>query len=220
MSEGMAPEVNAEALAYKTGHTKTWNETWRQLYDQFGGAIMAYARRRGLDESSAQDVLQEVMATVIRSQNGEAKGYDQKGGVFQAWLWGVIRHRLLEAFRRAHKTPPFEPEQNADGEEAGNRGQLGAVLPPDYTEKEEEEWQRAILDAAMESVRARVGPQTFAIFTALLNETASHDELAKETGNTRNNIDAIKHRCKNMVIKEARKIRGEWELLRQPGIAL
>jgi RNA polymerase sigma factor (sigma-70 family) len=220
MSEAGFKELAADGLAYKPGHTKTWNEAWRELYEQLGDTIIAYGRRRGLDEKLAEDVLQEVMATIIRSQHGRAKGYDQSGGAFQAWLWGVIRHRVLEAFRRAGKTPLYTLSQNDDSEDLDEDGRHGCELPPDYSEKEEQEWQRAILDAAMERVRARVDAATFAVFVASLKEEASPDELAMHAGMTRNNVDAIKHRCKKMLIEEAQKIRAEWELLRKPKIKL
>jgi len=214
MNESKLETFPAEKLVHVKGHTKTWNENWRQLYDEFRDVVIAYSRRRGLDENSADDVLQEVMSTVIASQHGMVKGYDPGKGNFKAWLWGVINHRVREVRRRASKTPPL-PQPKKEDEEPQDDGRYGAVEPPDYARLEEETWQHAILDAAVKRAEARVGQEQFAIFLALLKEEASPMELAERTGRTRNNIDAIKHQCKEMVITEATRILREWELLRQ-----
>jgi RNA polymerase sigma factor (sigma-70 family) len=217
MNETTANDSCAEGLVRQPGQTSAWNESWRRFYDQFAETITAFARRRGLDANSAQDVLQEVMATVIYSHNGKAAGYRPESGAFQAWIWGVIRHRVPEAFRRLGRTHPPAPLE-LDGEERNDDGHEGVDQPPGYAEIEERQWELSILDAAMERARARVGAQSFAIFTALLKEDACPEELAQKTGLTRKNIDATKHRCKNMVISEVRHIREEWECLRQPKV--
>jgi RNA polymerase sigma factor (sigma-70 family) len=219
MSKPPANDSCAERLVRQPGQTSAWNEAWRGFYEQFAETIIAYARRRGLDADSARDVLQEVMATVIYSQHGKVAGYRPESGAFRAWIWGVIRHRLQEAFRRLGETPLPAPRE-ADGEERTDDGGDGMDPPPDYAEMEERQWELSILDAAMKRAQARVGAQNFAIFISLLKEDAAPEDLARKTGITRNNIDAIKHRCKNMVIIEARHIREEWECLRQLKVKL
>src|SRR5215510_13023091 len=88
---------------YVPGATANWNNSWRQLYDQFGPAILAYARRAGLNAHSAEDALQEVMTTVIRCQHQLAGAYDPRRGSFQAWFWGVIRNRVRSVRRADQK---------------------------------------------------------------------------------------------------------------------
>jgi RNA polymerase sigma factor (sigma-70 family) len=213
----MSPDPDAlEPIPYTPGSTTLWNNSWRHIYDHFANAIVVYACRRGLNEHSAQDVLQEVMATLIRCQHGQEAGYDRKGGAFQAWLWGVIKNRVRSVRRKDDKEEPASPLRNTGAEEE-DRAALPETPqpPPDFEKMEEDEWQRALLAAALRKVQERVTPENFAIYTALLEEKASSEQLAQTYNKEPNAIYAVKHRCEKMVITEARTIRDAWAALRQ-----
>src|SRR4051795_13351137 len=79
---------------YQPGETTAWNAAWCSIYEHFADAILVYAKRRGLDDHSAEDVLQEVMTTLIRCQHGQEAQRDKSAVSFQSWLWGVIRNRV------------------------------------------------------------------------------------------------------------------------------
>jgi hypothetical protein len=49
----------------------------------------------------------------------------------------------------------------------------------------------------------------------LLQEKAKPAELATRTGRTRNNIDAINHQCKKLVIEEGNKLLNAWKKLEE-----
>jgi RNA polymerase sigma factor (sigma-70 family) len=192
-----------------------WNDSWRAIYDRFGEAILAYARRGGLNEHSAHDVLQEVMTTLIRCQHGQAAGYNPAGGSFQGWLWTVIRNRVHSVRRKDRKEEAASPlAQTQFGKENEHRLPEIPLPPPDFERMEEAEWQRALLAAAMRKVQERVNPKNFAIYTALLEENAGPEELAVAHGMKANAIYALKHRCEEMLLCEARALRESWEQLR------
>ena len=208
--------TSLEPVAYAPGNTTIWNVSWRRIYDHFANAILAYACRRGLNEHSAQDVLQEVMATLIRCQHGQEAGYDRKGGAFQAWLWGVIKNRVRSVRRKDDKEEPASPIRHT-GEDEDDPAALPEVPqpPPDFAQMDEDEWHRALLAAALRKVQERVTPENFAIYTALLEEKATPEELAKTYGKETNAIYAVKHRCEKKVITVARAMREAWAALRQ-----
>jgi RNA polymerase sigma factor (sigma-70 family) len=201
-----------EPVPYAPGATTLWNDSWRRIYGHFGHAILAYARQRGLNDHSAEDVLQEVMTTVIRSQHGQAAAYDRGAGSFQAWLWGVIRNRVHSVRRKDHREEAVSPVKTRDvnGE---TRMPLPEVpqAPPDFEEREDEQWQRALLTAALRKVQERVTGESFAIYTALLWEKATVEELARRHGKESNAIYAVKHRCEQILMSEVRALRQAWE---------
>jgi len=217
MAEPDSAQESFEPLTYVSGRTTLWNSSWRRIYEHFGYAIVAYARGKGLNDQSAHDVLQEVMVTILRCKNGNAASYDKKKGSFQGWIWGVIRNRVRSVRRQLGKEELTNPLPSDDREiERQTKSILEiAQSPPDFAEMDQEGWERAILEAAVQRVRAKAPHEKFTIFTALLAEKASPAELAQQYGETRNNIDAIKHRYKKMAIKEAKAIRAEWEQLRE-----
>jgi RNA polymerase sigma factor (sigma-70 family) len=207
-------ETNSRTLgpvAYAPGRTTAWNASWRQVYDQFGPAIIAYARRQGLNEHSAEDVLQEVMTTLIRCRCGQGAGYDPKIGPFQAWLWGVIRNRVRSVRRKDEKEDTVSPIPAADAEEGTERA-LPDVLqtPQDFAARDDEEWQSALLAAAMWRLQQRVTSENFAIYTALLEETATPEELGLKYGKLPNAIYAVKHRCEKILLRGAREAHRNW----------
>lgn len=216
MSESVSKDPVSEPLAYAPGSTTIWNNSWRHIYEQFSQAIIAYARRRGLNDHSAEDVLQEVMMTLIRCQHGQEPGHDSKAGHFQAWLWGVIRNRVRTVRRKDQKEEIAAPLPAVDGSgEARNQLPEVPQPPPDFEQMEEDQWQQALLAAAMQQMRQRVSPENFAIFTGLLEEKSTPEQLAEQLGKKRNAIDAANFRCKAMLLDEARRIRETWEQLRQ-----
>jgi RNA polymerase sigma factor (sigma-70 family) len=217
MPESNADNAALEPAVYAPGVTTFWNNSWRQIYDHFSHAIMAYARRRGLSDHSAEDVLQEVMTTLIRCQHGQEAGYKREAGSFQGWLWGVIRNRVHSVRRKDTKERPASPlpAQNDGGETSIPLPEV-AQPPADIAQMEEEEWQRALLAAAMRKLRERVTPENFAIYTALLGESASPEELGRQYGKEANAVYAVKHRCEKMLLAEAQALREAWERLRGP----
>jgi RNA polymerase sigma factor (sigma-70 family) len=195
---------------YVPGRTTTWNNRWRNLFDHFGQAIMAYARRCGLKEHSAEDVLQEVMTTLLRCQHGQEPDWNSKAGSFRVWLWGVIRNRV-RSVRRQDATSALATRDSVGLAE----GKLADLAAPsaDFEALDEQRWEQALLAAALRKVQARVTAQNFAIYTALLQERAAPEELGRIYGKQPNAIYAIKHRCDKMLLSEAKLLRTAWEQL-------
>jgi RNA polymerase sigma factor (sigma-70 family) len=207
-------EPSLEPPVYTPGATTLWNNSWRRIYDQFGQAIIAYARRQGLNDHSAEDVLQEVMTTLIRCQHGQTAGYNPQAGPFQSWLWNVIRNRVRSIRRKDRKEEVASPiSQTSVGREASHSLPEVPLPAPDFGMLEEEEWQRALLAAAMRKMQERVKPKNFAIYTALLNQKEPED-LAATFDMKTNAIYAVKHRCEEILLCEARTLRCAWGQLR------
>jgi RNA polymerase sigma factor (sigma-70 family) len=214
------PEVDSSVdelnpLPYAPGATTLWNNSWRRIYDQFGNAILAFARRRGLNDHSAEDVLQEVMVALIRCQLQPANAYNPNAGSFQAWLWGIIRNRVRSVRRKDDKEEVLPASASAASTEQVVRSlPEGAQPPHDFEQSEEAQWQHALFAAALRKVEARVTPENFSIFAALLEERATIEELALTHAKKPNAIYALKHRCEEMLLVEARALRAAWEELR------
>jgi RNA polymerase sigma factor (sigma-70 family) len=200
---------------YVPGSTTLWNQNWRSIYDHFGPAILAYARRLGLSEHSAEDVLQEVMTTLIRCECGQAAAYRPRAGPFQSWLWGVIRNRVRSIRRHDQRAGVALPAAFGRDESPGIPE---TAEPPDNLDlKEEQAWQQALLAAAMRKMQQRVTHKNFAIYSALLEEKATPKQLAATYKVQINAVYAAKHRCEEILVAEARILREQWEQLSRAG---
>jgi DNA-directed RNA polymerase specialized sigma24 family protein len=209
VSESASKPTLAAPVLYVQGHTRTWNDSWQRLYSSWNEVIVAFCLRQGLNQHSAQNVCQETMVTVLRSHHGQTAGYDSRQGSFESWLWGVIRNRVKAERRRHGKEVLVAPVREfRDGERVEPLATIFTQPAADLAMAEAEQERQAVWVAALQRVRQRVRPENFQIYAALLEQSSEPEALARQHGKTVNNIYAIKHRCDDLVITEARSIRN------------
>src|SRR5689334_15080221 len=72
------------------------DEEWvRQLFEEHGRAMLAYATRLTRDRSAAEDIVQEVL---VRAWGHRVAPVERKTAV-RAWLFTVIRNLVVDRFR-------------------------------------------------------------------------------------------------------------------------
>jgi RNA polymerase sigma-70 factor (ECF subfamily) len=74
---------------------------WQEFFDTYWKLIYGVARRSGLSDAEAQDVVQETMIAVARHMPGF--NYDPANGSFKAWLLNMTRWRITDQVRRRSK---------------------------------------------------------------------------------------------------------------------
>jgi DNA-directed RNA polymerase specialized sigma24 family protein len=211
VSDVAAKPTLVAPVLYVQGHTRTWNESWQRLYASWNEVIVAFCLRQGLNEQSAQNVCQETMICLLRSHYGQTAGYDSRQGSFQSWFWGVIRNRV-KAERRRHTKEILMPGIHEDRRGAHAELPPGPMQAPiDFALAEAEEERQAVWVAALQRVRHRVKGETFEIYAALLEQSSTPEALARRHSKTVNNIYAIKHRCDDLFVTEARSILKQQE---------
>ena len=207
MSDSFPKAAIAEPLFYVQGHTRTWNDSWQRLYSGWSEVIVAFCLRQGLNQQSAQNVCQESMITLLRSHLGQTVGYDSRQGSFESWFWGVVRNRVKAERRRHNKEILIAPVQASREGDSIDAPPVPSQQPVDCAELEIEQERHAVWVAALQRVRQRVKPENFEIYAALLEQSSAPEALARQYRKTVNNIYAIKHRCDDLLLKEARSIR-------------
>lgn len=76
-------------------------EAWEALYRRAHPRLLAYARRRLPTEDAARDAVNDCIARAVRSI-GKFRG---AGAGFDAWLYGILRHVVLDAQRAGRRRP-------------------------------------------------------------------------------------------------------------------
>src|ERR1051325_7842434 len=79
-------------------------ERWRTFFDLYWRLLYNVARKSGLDDSSAQEIVQETVIAVAR-QMPEFR-YDPARGTFRQWLLRITRRRIMDHLRRVYRQPP------------------------------------------------------------------------------------------------------------------
>jgi RNA polymerase sigma factor (sigma-70 family) len=155
-------------------------EAWAEFVSLYKPLLMAYARRRGLDEHQAGDLVQDVLFQLI----GGLKEFklDRSRGRFRTWLWTVTQNALITKARKERRR------------DQARNGWCQRMLAADVSESRrlEEEFDRMrrqrVLEKAFESIRASTRPKTWACFEEHLQKARPGAEVAVELELT---VDAV-----------------------------
>ena len=84
--------------------------------DAHGNALYSFAMLHLHDSHMAEDVVQECLLAAI-----QAWPQFRGGCTVRTWLTGILKHKILDEFRRQRREPPLMPEQQtlqAGGDDA------------------------------------------------------------------------------------------------------
>ena len=137
-------------------------KSWQTFFDQYWKLIYGVARRSGLSDAEAQDVVQETIITVSRKIQGFA--YDPAYGSFKGWLKRLTQWRITDYLRKKQYQ---SHGKRMPKEEPMSTSLVDRLEDPAGREIEkawDEEWKNNLLEAAMASVKQRVSPRHYQIF--------------------------------------------------------
>ena len=136
------------------------------------GRLLAFIRRRVLDATEAEDVLQEALYELVAAHR-LMQPVEQAG----AWLMRVARNRIIDRFRK--KKPELLADQGVELDEDEDVGGLEDLLPsPD--EGPEAVAIRELMLARIETALAELPREQREVFVAQELEGASFKELAEK----------------------------------------
>ena len=144
------PAADAELLSRIRAGDRTAVD---DLYERFRRPAFALARRILVDDSLAEDVLQEVFLSVWR----DPSAYDRARGSFSSWLLSVVHHKAVDAVRREESQ---RRRQNL-AEEDFALDEAGATR-----DVEEEAWTRVVADQVRSALQMLSEPQREALTLA------------------------------------------------------
>jgi RNA polymerase sigma-70 factor (ECF subfamily) len=183
-------------------------ESWRTFFDLYWRMLYNVARRAGLADADAQDVVQETVVAVAR-QMPEFR-YDRAKGTFKHWLFRIVRRRVADHLRRVYRQPPmgelaFDPLAEDD--------ESAAVVPEDTTGEFgtawEQEWEQAVLDTAVARVREQANPKHFQVFDYCVKQGWPAGKVAATLGMNIAQVYLARHRVSHAVKAAARVINEE-----------
>lgn len=176
---------------------------WREFFELYWKLIYGAAIRAGLTDQEAEDAVQETVIGVARKM--ETFRYDPSICSFKGWLMHVTRRRITDQFRRRRAKHVIFPSSgpNTAAEE------LSAELDHKMIPLEsiwEEEWQKNIMDAAMQRVRRSVKAEHYQIFHLHVVKGLDVREVAKLTGSGLAKVYVTSLRISQRVKVEVRRL--------------
>jgi RNA polymerase sigma-70 factor (ECF subfamily) len=178
-------------------HDPTDAQAWNEFVDHYGGKVLAWCRRWGLQEADAQDVTQAVLLKLaVRLRDFS---YDPSRS-FKAWLKTVARHAWQD-FMDGRQRPGLGSGDTRVLE------QLQSVeARDDLLRQLDEAFDRELLDEAVRRVRLRVEPQTWEAFRLTAEEGLSGAEAARRTGLRASHVYVARFRVQEMLRDEVQKL--------------
>jgi RNA polymerase sigma-70 factor, ECF subfamily len=184
-------------------------EDWETLYRTYCGVVQAYARKLGLDEHAAEDVLQETMVALMRRLPGFE--YDPERGKFRNFVF-TITHRAVQAkLRRAHRQEAVSLDQT---DETG-LPPLKESIPDERGSAPSDElelnWKNSLREEAFRRLLSdpTIKGRTLEVFKAYVLENQPAEGVAARFGISKNNVFQIKNRLVKRLQEEIQRLTGE-----------
>jgi RNA polymerase sigma-70 factor (ECF subfamily) len=192
--------------------SKQWDDAdvWLEFFETYWELIYNVARKAGLNDAEAQEVVQETVIAVAR-KIGEFKT-DPRRGSFKSWLLGQARWRIGDQFRaRAREARLFdESPALPSGEDTGTE-QLHRFADPAGDRLEvvwNDEWEQHVLRTALERVKARVSVKQFQLFDLHVRQGLSVAETARAVGTTLAAVCMAKSRVGRLLRREVKQMKA------------
>lgn len=170
------------------------HEGWQQFFDTYGSVIHALARKAGLSDNEADDVLQETLLSVAAEMPDFR--YDRDRGSFKGWLFLVTRRRIADLIRKRVRHQRHQTESGGPLEELADAtaGPLDAIW--------DEEWRLNQLQMAIERVKRRVSPRQWQMFDLAALQTWPTDRIVALLGVNRAQLYMAKMRIGRLLKAE------------------
>ncbi len=155
-------------------------QAWEEFFGRYWPVIYGYAKHGGCSDHTAEDIVQEVLATVFQ-QRGVFR-YDPQRGRFRSWLGTVVRNKIAEHRRRpAQRVRP----RGGDAQAAGDLQEADGDAPEAAWEAA---FERNLLTALLDVLQAEMDPQRFQAFELFSFCDLSAAAVAKITGLSRHAV--------------------------------
>lgn len=160
---------------------------WQRLVDLYTPLLQAWLRRYALQPSDVDDVVQEVLAVLIR----ELPHFNHNGrpGAFRCWLRTVLVHRLRKLWDRQ------QPHATAAGGSEFLK-HLQELQDPasGLSRLWDQEHDRFIVRRLLQMIEPDFAPSTWKAFQRLVLDGADADQVAAELGLSLNAVCIAKSR--------------------------
>lgn len=168
---------------------------WQEFFDTYWRLIYGVARKSGLSDAEAQDVVQDTIFGVAKN----IAKFDSKAGSFKSWLMQLTRWRIIDQVRK--RQPGLQAEPLTDS-------QTGAIerIPDPAAENIEsvwdDEWRESLFEAAVERVKKKVNPRHFQIFDCAVIKRWPPSKVAATLNVSVAQVYLVKHRIAGLLKRE------------------
>lgn len=186
---------------------KNWDdqEGWSEFFDTYWKLIYGVARKAGLAEADAQEVVQETVVSVANRMRDFKTGREH--GSFKAWLLTIVRRRIADQVRK--RSPDQRQVVHRSSEDTARTATIERIPDPNGPEIEvawDQEWERNRTDLALARLQRKVSAKQFQIFQMLVARELQAADVARILGVSATLVYVTKHRLGKLFRQELRQI--------------
>jgi RNA polymerase sigma factor (sigma-70 family) len=178
--------------------------SWKDFFDTYWKLIYSVAIKSGLRDAEAQDVVQETIISVARTI--DRYRHDPKV-TFKGWLHHLVRRRVADHFRKKKRREILlDDSANGDG---GGRSLLEQVADPASQVLDvvwEDEWQRNLVEAALEKLKSKVSVKQYQVFYLNVIKGQSVKEVAASLNVGSAYVHLSRHRTQPLFRKAVEQV--------------
>jgi RNA polymerase sigma-70 factor (ECF subfamily) len=145
-------------------------DAWKEFARLYASVIYGFARKRGLQDADAADLMQEVLRSVAAAVG--RLDYDPRKGTFRGWLYSITRNKVYNFLEGRRRHPRGTGDSNAHQR---LEEQPGREVDADDWDKE---YERKAFAWAADRVKGEFQPSTWQAFW----HTAVDGQSAKDVG--------------------------------------
>ena len=164
---------------------------WQKLVQLYSPLAFSWARRAGLGDADAADLVQEVWQSVAAALDRFRR--DGAGATFRGWLWTITRNKLNDHFRTRRGKP-----EAAGGTEAK---QMLEAVPEQEPADEAGSEGHGLLHRTLELIRPEFEERTWRAFWGVTVEGRSAADVGEALGMAANAV----HQARFRVLRRLRE---------------
>ena len=183
-------------------------QAWQEFFDMYWALLFNFARRAGLSEQDAEEVVMDTVETVARKI--EEFEYNRNTGRFKSWLLTIVRFKLGDRFRKQKRLAQKWEMLDLDNMEESQ------VADPQGVELEklwDAEWQKRLIDMALERVKQLVGHRQYQIFYCYVIQEQKAEEVADFLNVSKAQVYVAKNRVGKVFEGELKILASEPEVI-------
>jgi len=182
------------------------NVSWQEFFNTYWKLIYGVALRSGLNDSEAQDVVQETIISVAKHLPDFK--YDRSKGSFKSWLLQMTKWRITDHLRRRRREAGLHILHHT---EPGSTSTIERIPDPVGVDAVwEEEWQKNLFAAALQAVKAKVKPRHFQVFDLYVLRKWPVAKVTAALGVNLGQIYLAKHRITAALKKEIKRLENRY----------
>jgi RNA polymerase sigma factor (sigma-70 family) len=177
---------------------------WQEFFDTYWKLIYSAARKSGLADAEAQEVVQETVITVAK--NIERLDYDPAVGSFKGWLLQITRWRIADQFRKRQPNAAARRLSSPDDPLTATIERVPDSRIVDLDALWEADWKDNLLEAAIARVKKKVDPKQFQIFDCYVRKEWPAQKVAERLRVSVGQVYLARHRVAALLKKEIKTL--------------